>query len=269
MTNQQHQYRGQYLYREAAKNIEKSAGYGHACGPRLCSFCGAEIESDDNFCPECGNPAGGIRCPKCGTMSNRSFCSHCNTPLNEMAHEALRLAKADPLFQKAERLAADLAELEKQIRNLTEPQTQPPRSLDTSVSQEARKAASAYASLFGDVSALKVPDEPKVVAKPKDSPVLTGDLLAKARAAYLQKAQELQQTLDSMTPPASATPEEQRNFFCARKIMTYELESVLQEWVCNYCGCHHNQPSECAEPQLGGKWILTKNFSSKVATIYG
>ena len=76
---------------------------------------------------------------------------------------------------------------------------------------------------------------------------------------------ELNSTLEHMVPPAGSTPQEQRNYYSARKI------SILQKvkstnpiaWVCNYCGCWHNKPSECCEPWHGGTWI----FEEKTITV--
>ncbi len=229
-----------------------------------CSFCGAAVEDEEQFCPECGSPRGGIRCPNCGALSRRSFCSHCNTPLNDVAHEALRQAKADPAFRRAEQLAAELAELEKQIEDAGAARP----AISTEFNQEARKAASRYANLFGDVASIKIPDV-KTIKPASHGKVLTGNILEAAIAEYKAKARELQQTIASMLPTPSATPEEQRNFFCARKIMTVEMRSIRQEWVCNYCGCHHKQPSECTEPGLGGTWIFVEQPTPVAKIIYG
>ena len=62
----------------------------------LCSFCGASMEADDFFCPDCGNLRTGIICPDCNTLNFHSFCRKCNRPLNEMAMQEMQKAKKDP-----------------------------------------------------------------------------------------------------------------------------------------------------------------------------
>lgn len=257
--DREHKYREQHIYRQ--KYVARDNGGGVS---GQCTFCGAELDEDECFCPECGSARGGITCPSCGTLSHRSFCSHCNTPLNELAREAVRQAKADPAFRRAEQLAAEMAELEKQILNAGVPQAR----LDTAFSDSARQAAGRYAQLFSGVESLKVPDAPKTQTAPHGR-VLTGDVLQAAINAYKEKAAELQRAIGSMLPPPSATPEEKRNFFCARKVMTVEMKATKQEWVCNYCGFHHNQPSECVEPELGGTWIFVNQPTPVAKIIYG
>ena len=46
-----------------------------------CSFCGAALQGDEAYCPECGNPRGGIVCPRCNTMNEFAFCKQCGLPL--------------------------------------------------------------------------------------------------------------------------------------------------------------------------------------------
>ena len=26
-------------------------------------------------------------------------------------------------------------------------------------------------------------------------------------------------------------------------------------WICNFCGCWHNDPDECVRPDLKGRWV--------------
>lgn len=85
------------------------------CGARLttdCTFCGNSLLPGESECPECGMPVGGVRCPQCGTLNHRTFCRACNAPLTRAAAKAVEKAKADPVFQECEALAAEVEKVE-------------------------------------------------------------------------------------------------------------------------------------------------------------
>ncbi len=241
-----------------------------------CSYCGAEIEEDDMFCPECGGPRGGIKCPVCGVVNHGSFCSNCNAALDDLAREAVRQAKADPHFQKAEKLAEKLVELDELIARLSgsgdiqvDDIASGGKTLDTSakITDADRAAINRYASLFGDVANVKPIVAPaqeqqsKQVHKKESNSSsfnVNSTSLADAVAQYKAVAKELEAELAAMLPEPTATPQEQRNFFSARKITTMKMKKVPQYWICNYCGCKHRAPSECCKPWLGGHWTVTE-----------
>lgn len=80
-----------------------------------------------------------------------------------------------------------------------------------------------------------------------------------AREQYQRVVKDINQLFEEMLPPAGSTPEEQYNYYSARKVAVETVRVIKKEtqtgWVCNYCGCLHRQPSECAEPWHGGTWI--------------
>ena len=80
---------------------------------------------------------------------------------------------------------------------------------------------------------------------------------AELRAEYSKIQEELNKALEGMLPPVGSTPQEQRNYFSARKLPVEKviLTKGREAWVCNFCGCWHNCPSECCEPWHGGKWV--------------
>ena len=86
-----------------------------------------------------------------------------------------------------------------------------------------------------------------------------GEEDTEARKEYQQVVKDIDQLFEEMLPPAGSTPEEQFNYYSARKVAVETLQTIKRDiktgWVCNYCGCYHNQPSECAEPWHGGTWI--------------
>ena len=82
---------------------------------------------------------------------------------------------------------------------------------------------------------------------------------AEAQATYQQVVKDINQLFEEMLPPVGSTPEEQFNYYSARKVAIERIQTVKRtikaEWVCNYCGYHHRQPSDCVEPWQGGTWI--------------
>lgn len=76
---------------------------------------------------------------------------------------------------------------------------------------------------------------------------------------HRQLVKDINQLFEEMLPPAGSTPEEQFNYYSARKVAVETIKTTKREirtgWICNYCGCHHRQPSDCVEPWLGGTWI--------------
>ena len=188
--------------------VPDGAEFCPSCGARLvsyCTFCGAPMAPSETVCEECGMPLGGVRCPSCGSVNQRPFCRVCNAPLTRAAVRAVELAREDPVFRKCEELAAEVAEIEREMEE------------DTPEPQKAEELRS----------------------------------LKKAKAA------DLDALLAEMIPPVGATPQEQVVFYSARKveIKVRHRETVRVGWVCNFCGCTHSKPSECARPMLGGRWI--------------
>ena len=82
---------------------------------------------------------------------------------------------------------------------------------------------------------------------------------AENQETYQQVVKDINQLFEEMLPPAGSTPEEQFNYYSARRVAVERIQTVKRtirtEWVCNYCGCHHHQPSDCVEPWRGGTWI--------------
>lgn len=234
-----------------------------------CTFCGAAVDPGVRFCEECGNSRHGITCPHCGTLNYRSFCTNCFAPLNEQAQKALSEAKFDPHFQRAEQLVKEMAELEKVIEEANAIGEQYDDAPDQSISltDQDRKLLAGYRDLFAGISAPPAPSasspELAPAEKTKERKQFNIQKAQDAMALYKEKMAELQMHMDAMLPDSAATPEEQRDFFSARIITTTRIERVKQGWVCNYCNCFHKCPNECAEPQLGGKWIF---FEKEVET---
>ena len=264
----------------------------HPLHPETCTYCGAAMEPGDEFCCECGNPRKGIICPQCGTLNFRCFCSRCNAPLDELALAEIEKAKRDPIFQKAQQLAVEMAELEEKIMEAYRMQNGTDGDvgdLDDDVdddieevdfetvmdmTEEDKQLMERYRQVLGSIPVAPVKKaEPKPVKKPAkvkvDKKARVGGVdIETMKAQYEQQLREMQGLLNSMQPDYNATPQMQRNFCCAHKVVvtTQKLVKKPTTWICNFCGCEHNQPSECARPELGGVWKYN-SYTVTVQTI--
>lgn len=230
-----------------------------------CSFCGAPMDMEDLFCGECGGNTAGITCPHCGTLSYRSFCPNCNAALDELAAAEIEKAKKDPKFQRMQQLAEQIADIEAKIKaEYLATQGEAAEDIaefdDVELDSEAKKVLDEYkalaATLHLDIPAPQpVAEKPQAERKRIDLQVHQQNL-SEASAEYKKMVKELNDLMASLVPPADATPEMQRNYYCARKVaVVRERKELVQSvWECNYCHCLHNQPSQCAQPQLGGTW---------------
>lgn len=251
---------------------------GQSLHAELCSFCGASMEADDSFCPDCGNPRTGIICPDCNTLNFRSFCRKCNRPLNEMAMQEMQKAKHDPVFQEMLALAQELADLEERILDtpsgeISEEDSEPPQ---LELSEADKKLIQQYKDLFagsGSLEEISIPKpeplkETPVQARPKIQLNVKRVDLDEAKQSYKEKLEEMRGLMEKLRPEGDMTPQMQRNYYSARKlpVLRKSVSKAPVCWVCNLCGCQHNQPSECAQPELGGTWIyedvvtVTKTF---------
>lgn len=220
-----------------------------------CSFCGETMEEGERFCVSCGSPRDGIICPECQIVNYRSFCRRCNRPLNELAEESIKKVMTDPRVQHVRQLAEEMEYLEQQISELARQHDETTSKQDLpTLSPKDRQLLEKYRKLFGTTSIQPhqspTPSRPAVVDKQK---------LRETIEAYKAKAAEMQKSLETLIPDSTDPPESQRNFLCACKVVALstrkEKETRLMGWVCNLCGCTHKQPSDCAKPELGGRWI--------------
>lgn len=256
-----------------------------------CSFCGAAMDPDEQYCSSCGNPRQGIICPECGTRNFRSFCRQCNHPLNEMAQQSLIKASNNPHVIKARQLNAEVEELQQRIMELAtrtglfdnNGNSIPLEEKPVELSEEDKQLLNMFDQLINNVSGnAPVPaqqskrETTSTTAQVQETEQESKDQLKSALQDYQAKLEELQRAIDAIIPDPGDPPEVQRNFLHASQVVTYSITKSKRKecmgWVCNWCGCHHLNPSECCRPELGGKWIYKEVESiSKIkhtATIY-
>lgn len=260
------------------------------CGRPLCtdkcSFCGEALEDDESFCTSCGNSRQGIKCPTCGTLNFRSFCRHCNTPLNELAQKAIEKARRHPIVARTKQLAQELQELQERIQqmvsdaSLDDVASVLPDEQEQQVNEKDVQLLDRYKRLFASanlsVKKMTAAVRPQKTESSRRKPLIDKEQLKAAIDAYEAKAAAMQSALDQLLPDPADPPEEQRNFLCACLTETYSTvvtrERVTTGWVCNFCGCHHNTPSNCARPELGGRWLYedkeVKQTIAKTSVMY-
>ena len=276
--------------------VKKSWEWCPSCGHSLvdwCTFCGADIPRGEGECPECGMSRSGIVCPKCGARNAGGFCRKCNEPLTLAAKKELERAQKDPQFLKAADLAVKAAELlamidaggqdvpesdNKEIE-LPEDVLRLKELLEKTTLRRQERPVAEVAGVAGVAEVAEPVEAVKAVKAPAlrqaqgpairqaqgpgirqaQGPVVKQRPKSKAelRAEYSKIKEELNKALEVMLPPAGSTPQEQRNYFSARKLPVEKIIRTKSRtaWVCNFCGCWHNCPSECCEPWHGGKWV--------------
>lgn len=247
---------------------------GHPLHTGTCTFCGSPMEPGDVFCGECGGSTKGVTCPQCGTLNFRSFCRNCNAPLDELAQQELEKAKHDPVYGRMLTLAKRLAELESKMMAAAQAQSEEQEEEEERVADfsevaeltEEEKALMAQYKQMMEQMGMAPTESPKVEAPKPEAPkpatpktrkkLETADITA-LQEEYRQGLQEMQDLMSQLIPDPGTTPQIQRNYYSARKLPVIHTEVIRSpsEWVCNFCGCHHRQPSECCEPELGGTWI--------------
>lgn len=205
--------------------------------PNHCSFCGAPMSSNDNFCPECGEHRGQLRCPICHAMSSFAFCTECGSPITQEAIMLAAKADMDPEYQKLLELTE---EYEKLLKTVTE-DSQRQREQRKMNDDLRKRVMSLLAELDGD-------PEPEV--KPLEAMTLV-QKEEKQRVMMREIAKQLQKLSvpENITSPAVARNQQ----------MAYRPRGVRSGWVCNFKHEKHPSPCACAHPEMGGHWVLDDN----------
>lgn len=198
---------------------------------RKCKHCGAEIELNVEFCPFCGKKlvdyctfcgapmdASDTVCEECGMPAEGTVCPKCGTfNVRSFCRKC-----NEPLTRAAARAIEKAKE-------------------DPKVQQAA-----------------KLMDRAAELEEQLEN-AAEGTQQAEVQQEYQNVVKDINKLFEEMLPPAGSTPQEQYNYYSARKVAIETVRKVTKTtrtgWVCNYCGCFHSKPSDCAEPWHGGTWI--------------
>lgn len=186
--------------------------------------------------------------------------------------QEMKRAGQDPVFREMLALAEELAELEDRLSGAAdnEPDAATVSAPQTTLSEADRKLIRQYKEFLADSATSDAPPaglehEPERQTAPATPAKIRSKIqlnvkqpdLDDAQEAYQEKLEEMKQLMGKLRPEGDMTPQMQRNYYSARKVMTVRKHIIKSPvcWICNLCGCKHRQPSECAQPQLGGTWI--------------
>lgn len=219
--------------------ISEGADFCESCHHYIkydtCSFCGAALQGDEAYCPQCGNPRGGIVCPRCNTMNEFAFCKQCGLPLTDEARTLLQQVKATPEYKHLQMLADQLSELD-----MTLPLTSEAEMMHEEANRALRERV---LRLLAEDRGETNPDIPEIPSRR-----ITQEEYNIRKHIITE---QLMQALEEMQTHETEKPVEARNYAMAMKPAGLRLA-----WKCNYKHAIHSSPCGCAKPHLGGKWII-------------
>ena len=193
----------------------------------ICPHCGAQVPADCEICPSCGKRLVGY-CTFCGAEMewSDSECPECGAPADGIrcpscgatSHRSFCPQCNTPVTKAAIRLV------------------------------QSAKNDPLYRDAAAQAEQVGILEQKLEECPPSEAP--------RIRQELIKVTNDLNGILERMLPPAGSTPQEQRNYYSARKVaVTVRTTRLIRlGWVCNYCGYTHDQPSECCKPYLGGKW---------------
>ena len=209
-----------------------------------CPHCGAALDRPDyEICPVCGGKLVDY-CTFCGAPMSPSDidCPECGMPADGVECPA-------PKVLETARLLVKIAQLEAELETAGTPEDGTP--------EEPTEAEIRLKALMAKVG-FTAAEKPKVTSRK------VGRSREEIMAEYTQAIEDANKVMEEMLPPVGMTPQEQRNYYTARKVAVME---VMEErwwgikvtetmgWVCNKCQVLHKDPSECCVAEFGGEWV--------------
>lgn len=253
-----------------------------SCGAWLdnnhCAFCATELVEGAAYCPECGNPTGGIVCPSCGSLSFFDYCPGCHRRLTEAAEETERELRKNPQLLAYLSAKQEFADLEAEAAALAGegagsargakgagPQSGFDQSAAALIAKRAKdrrqsqaSGGSAPAAGESEQGARHEAPEPSPQERPaggaghSDGP--TEDM--ESRKRRLQEIQNRQAELKARLAEAPAIPP---GYTTNQQVRRFEMSikpPITQGWLCNAFNVIHQDPMHCTRPGDGGHWVI-------------
>ncbi|MBQ0081214.1 MAG: zinc ribbon domain-containing protein [Alistipes sp.] len=194
-----------------------------------CPACGGTISSMDEFCLSCGHRLVGW-CTFCGAklLPEEKSCPECGVSV-----EGIRCPECGTLNQRAFCRKCN-SPLTKAAVRVQEKARQDPKF------QQAQQLC--------------------LEASKMEESILDGTATQEEITEYKHCVKTINELLGELLPPQGSTPQQQRNYFSARKIAVIHKHISYERtgWICNWCGCRHTTPAECSRPDLGGQWLYSE-----------
>lgn len=252
----------------------------------ICSFCGADISPDTNFCESCGAPHGEVACPACGASNFTAFCSHCGEALTQSAVQLLEMFRETPQYHRMEHLCEEIAAIELELEKMEdmsseeyvedEPLPEPQENIIAASSaatrneaerQQIQERAAARMKIInrrlggnlctstGEAAApapSPAPAQPiqrEPVRRKQAKLVIQPEDIEEKKRQKAAHEQQIAQMMADFAKCPTLNPVEARNYYMAQKPKDLDMY-----WICNRFGCCHNSPKDCSAPQYGGTW---------------
>lgn len=241
------QMQGSTLCPRCGAEMDSDADYCESCHSYvkvgICSFCGAEMDETAAFCPECGNSRKGIVCPVCHKVNEFAFCKQCGTALTDEARQAMDLFRAQPEYERLNTMIQEIVAYDNVLPYRSERDV-----VKDNATENLRRRVLELLAEDGMPSA-ETAESPLTVSKHKRKRMSAEEL----EQRKTESIQALTKALESVSLKPCASPVAARNY-----VMATKPQGIKAAWMCNYKNAMHGGPCECAKPHLGGKWIIIK-----------
>jgi len=235
--------------------VTEDADICEGCGEWLldhrCKFCYAELEENQKYCGECGNPSAGIVCQKCGETSFFDFCKECNVPLTDDAKSMVANLKSDPEYERIREFIEGDSSEEVKVDEGSSSREELEILQNYLSKSEKRNVERKSASLFSEdhkkaIEEMSHKADDEIRRREAKKKRLEEEKIQMMKKKMLEKREYYENT-------ASKTFKNNQE---ARKFHDTIKPRGTRGWLCNFTSTIHSCPAGCCEPWHGGYWLV-------------